>query len=49
MSGSFRWGATFMFVDLGDDNIDKTNSAGRLVGDYDSSIQTINVYGSWTF
>ncbi|GMQ75437.1 MAG: outer membrane protein transport protein [Gammaproteobacteria bacterium] len=49
MSGSFRWGATFSFVDLGDDKTDATNFAGRLVGDYDSTMQTISVYGSWTF
>ncbi len=49
MSGSFRWGATYTYADLGDNNIDTTNFAGRLVGDYDTSMHVIGVYGSWTF
>ncbi len=48
-SGSFRWGATFTYAYLGDNNIDTTNFAGRVVGDYDTSMPVISAYGSWTF
>ena len=48
-SGKFRWGATYTFAYLGDNELDATNNAGRVAGEYDTPFHVIGVYGSWKF
>ncbi len=48
-SAKFRWGLTYTFAYLGDNDIDATNLAGRVVGDYDTPLHMIGLYGAWTF
>jgi long-chain fatty acid transport protein len=49
VSGRFRWGAVYTYAYLGDNEIDATNFAGRVVGDYDSPFHVIGAYGTWAF
>jgi long-chain fatty acid transport protein len=49
VSGKFRWGVVYTYVDLGDNKLDATNSAGRVAGDYDAPFHVLGAYGSWMF
>ena len=48
-SAGFRWGVNYTFAYLGDNDLDATNLAGRVVGDYDTPVHMFGLYGAWTF